>query len=252
MNQLNDFIANVKQGMAKTSYFTVEMLLPSRLVNEKQPIRENLRAIQLFCDQTQLPGISFGTAQVRSHGEFKEVPYEKLYEPVTMNFYVDKELNVKYLFDSWMDIIQDGTSRTFSYPNTYTSDKMRIVVEDTEGQGRYEVNLFRCYPKSVAPIQLDYSSKDVMKLQVTFTYQYATYERLAQQGADSSSPIEGTARQLPNYNYGYPSETVIPDNYFTDFRGFQDEFNDFTLDGVKTTDSTENIGEFTGFGGIFS
>lgn len=252
MNQLNDFIANVKQGLAKTSYFSVELLLPDQLVNEKKPIRENLRAIQLFCDQTQLPGISFGTAQVRSYGEFKEVPYEKLYEPVTMNFYVDKQLNVKYLFDSWMEIIQTRSTRTFNYPNTYMADTMRIIVEDSEGQVRYAVKLYRCYPKSVAPIQLDYSSKDVMKLQVTFTYQYATYEQISQQGSDLNSSIEPTARQLPNYNYGFPSETVIPQNYFTDFKGFQDEFNDFTLDGVKTANSTENIGEFTGFGGIFN
>jgi hypothetical protein len=250
MNQLNDFIANVKNGIARTNHFSVELLLPQSLTTIA-PISENIRAIQLFCDQTQLPGVSLGTAQVRSYGEFREVPYEKLYESVTMNFYVDKQLTVKYLFDSWMDLVQNTNNKNFNYPNTYVSNEMNITVEDTQGASRYMVTLHRCYPKAVAPIQLDYSSKDVMKLQVTFSYQYSTYELISQQGNDSASAIEPTARQLPNYNYGYPSETVIPDNYFTDFKGFQDEFNDFTLDGVRTADSTEDIGEFTGFGGIF-
>jgi hypothetical protein len=250
MNQLNDFIANVKNGIAKTSHFSVELLLPQELTTIA-PISENIRTIQLFCDQTQLPGVSLGTAQVRSYGEFREVPYEKLYESVTMNFYVDKQLTVKYLFDSWMDLVQNTNNKNFNYPNTYMSNEVNIIVEDIQGASRYIVTLHRCYPKAVAPIQLDYSSKDVMKLQVTFSYQYSTYEQTLRQGDDSASAIEPTARQLPNYNYGYPSETVIPENYFTDFRGFQDEFNDFTLDGVRTTDSTENIGEFTGFGGIF-
>ena len=250
MNQLNDFIANVKNGIARTNHFSVELLLPQELTTITQ-ISENIRTIQLFCDQTQLPGVSLGTAQVRSYGEFREVPYEKLYESVTMNFYVDKQLTVKYLFDSWMNLVQDTNLRTFSYPNTYMSNKINVIVEDAQGASRYIVTLHKCYPKAVAPIQLDYSSKDVMKLQVTFSYQYSTYDQKLRQGDDAASAIEPTARQLPNYNYGYPSETVIPDNYFTDFRGFQDEFNDFTLDGVKTTDSTENIGEFTGFGGIF-
>jgi len=251
MNQLNEFIASVKAGVARNSHFTVELLLPQKLTT-KAPILENLKVIQLFCDQTQLPGVSLGTAQVRSYGEFKEVPYEKLYEPVTMNFYVDKQLNVKYLFDSWMNLVQDTNLRTFSYPNTYMSNEINIKVEDLQGNSRYMVKLHRCYPKSVAPIQLDYSSKDVMKLQVTFTYQYATFDRTSAQEMDSNASIEPVARQLPNYNYGYPSEIIIPDNYFTDFRGFQDEFNDFSLDGVKTINSTENIGEFTGFGGIFN
>ena len=250
MSSLNDFIANVKQGMARTNHFTVELLLPEELAN-MSPIREKLRMIQMFCDQTQLPGVSFGTSQVRSHGEFKEVPYEKLWEPITMNFYVDKELYVKYLFDTWIDLVQSQNSRTFRYPNEYMSDKMNIITEDIESTARYETTLYRCYPKSVAPIQLDYSSKDVMKLQVTFAYQYAINAQVLQQG-DSNGSAEPIARQLPNYNYGYPADTVIPENYFTDFKAFQEQFNDFSLDGVKTIDSIENIGEYTGFGGIFN
>jgi len=250
MSGLNEFIANVKQGMARANHFTVELLLPEKLI-KLSPIREKLPVIQMFCDQTQIPGVSFGTSQVRSYGEFKEVPYEKLWEPITMNFYVDKELYVKDLFDKWIDLVQDPYSRSFSYPNDYVSSAMNIITEDIESKARYKTTLYRCYPKSIAPIQLDYSSKDVMKLQVTFAYQYAINGQSLQQG-DSNGTAEPIARQLPNYNYGYPADTVIPENYFTDFNAFQEQFYDFSLDGVRTIDSVENIGEFTGFGGIFN
>ena len=43
-------------------------------------------------------------------------------------------------------------------------------------------------------------------------------------------------------------------NDFSDFSGFQslNAFNDFSLGGVKSLTTNENVGEITGFGGIFT
>lgn len=247
---LNDFIAKVKSGMAKQTHFTVALTLPSALSN-MGGIKENMDKVILFCDQAQLPGISFSTNQVRSYGEFKEVPYEKLFEPVTLSFYVDRDMIVKRLFDEWMGLVQSPSTRDFRWPNQYITNKIDVIVMDTENRNRYVVSLYNAYPKAVSPIQLDYASKDVMKLQVTLTYQYTECTQLGAPTGVNSGDLTLTS-QMPAYNYGYGSLTEIPANYFNNFAGFQQDAFDFSFTGAKSYASLENIGELTGFGGIFS
>ena len=160
---LDKFIANVKSGgLARTNRYTVFFTPPSNKDTEQ---------IFLYCDQIQLPGLNFSTIQNRTFGEFREVPYEKLFGDIAMSFYVDTGMKVKVIFDEWMAYIQDPTTRTFKYYNDYTCDMM-IEVQDLNDNTKYKVNLFECYPKTMGAIQLDYASKDIMKLSMTMQYKY--------------------------------------------------------------------------------
>jgi hypothetical protein len=247
MSTLKDFIAQVRSGMAKSSHFMVELTLPESLISTESV---NMNKVIMFCDQAQLPGISFGTNPVRSYGETKEVPYEKLYEPVNLSFYVDSDMIVKRLFDKWMALVQDPITRDFNYPQRYTTNTINIIVENTQGEEIYMCTLHNCYPKAVAPIQLDYAAKDVMKLSVNLSYQYATMEQLGVTSRVNTINPQIDA-QMANYNYGVETFTEIPSNYFTDFNSFQTQFQDLSFGGVKSFSSFEDIGVRTGFGGIF-
>lgn len=251
--KLTEFIAEVKGGVAKTNFFAVNLTLPE-LLHSIEPIKSKMNRVMLFCDQAQLPGLSFSTSQVRSYGEYKEVPYEKLFESVTLSFYVDADMTVKKLFDEWVGLIQDPTTRQFNYPKYYLTDKIDIIVTDAQDQQRYMVTLHRAYPKAISPVQLDYATKDVMKLQVTLSYQYATMTQLAGGIKENSTDLmNNITSQMPNFDYGFGSLTTIPTSYFNDFNKFQQAYQnvDFSFDGAKTVLSADNIGEFTGFGGIF-
>jgi hypothetical protein len=247
MSTLKDFIAQVRNGMAKSSHFMVELTLPESLVNT-QGI--DMNKVIMFCDQAQLPGISFGTNPVRSYGETKEVPYEKLYESVNLSFYVDADMMVKRLFDSWIVLIQDPITRDFNYPQRYTTNSINIIVENTQGESVYMCTLHNCYPKAVAPIQLDYAAKDVMKLGVSISYQYATMKQLGVTTRINNGDPQVDA-QMEKYNYGVETFTEIPSNYFTNFNEFQDQFQDLSFGDVKSFSSFEDVGVRTGFGGIF-
>lgn len=256
MSKLNEFIAGVRNGMARNTHFEVELTLPSALANN-EPIKSNMRKVLLFCDQAPLPGYSFGSNQVRSYGEFREVPYEKLYEQVQLSFYVDVDMHVKSLFDRWAELIQDPTTRDFSYYNSYTTDSIRIFVKDVQDNSRYVCVLNKAYPKIIAPIQLDYASKEVMKLQVTFVYEFATFHQLG--GASTQNEVfivPNINQSLGNYNYGYNNVeqlTQIPEQYFNNFQAYQNQLlnQDLSIGGVQTNVSLEDIGVKTGFGGIF-
>lgn len=165
---IQQFVASVKQGaLARTNRFAV-MFTPPAGVNSS-PLIKTL----LFCETVQLPGANFSTVQNRSFGEFREVPYEKLYEQITMTFYVDNDMAVKNLFDEWQGCIYDPITRTFGYYNDYTTN-MTIEVQDINDNTRYEVTLYEVYPKTISSISLDNNSKDVMKLSVGMQYKYWT------------------------------------------------------------------------------
>lgn len=256
MTKLNDFISSVRGGLAKNSHFEVRLTLPNKLVND-DTLKSNLPKIILFCDQAQLPGISYGTSQVRSYGEFREVPYEKLYEQVQLNFYVDVDMHVRLLFDKWTNLVQNPITRDFNYASEYTTDSIDIIVYDSLEKSRYVCTLHKAFPKSVAPVQLDYSSKEVMKLQVTLSYQYATFQH--KQVGPGSAGIENqmvTPQVMSQFDYGYDMPIVIPSEYVTDFNNYQTKYNqlanaDLSLGGVRNSLSLEDIGVKTGFGGIF-
>lgn len=234
MGSLNTFKSFVNEGIARTSHFMVEMNLPANL--QAEPFVSNREKIFTFCDQVQLPGISFGTNQVRSYGEFYEMPYEKLFEQITMSFYVDTEMVIKSLFDSWMELIQNPETRDFNYVNDYMTDKISVYVEDTMSNKRYKVDLYKCYPKSVAPIQLDYASRDIMKLSVTFVYKY--YRTMQNRSENSSSRFSTEDTPFGNSNYGLDLNEAFGD-YFADFNEFQNDMSgtDFLFDGLRTASS---------------
>jgi len=248
-NKLEEFISHIKTGMAKTTHFEVLIARPSSLMTE--PLNSNIRKIFLFCEQAQLPGVSYETNQVRSYGEVKDAVYSKLYEHINLSFYVDSGFLVKDFFNSWMNVIQDPETRDFNYPTEYLSPTIEIIVQDAQDIGRYKCTLYNAFPKSISAVQLDYGGKDVMKLQVSMSYQYAKNEVMGNynQVADSSFPP--ITPELPSYDYGYDSFSTIPENYFNNFVAFQDEF-DFTTGGVQSPFNIENASEFSGFGGVFS
>jgi hypothetical protein len=166
MATIKEFTAAVKQsGLARTNRYAVMFTVP--MVFNDDITKKAL----MFCDQVQLPGVNFSTAQNRTFGEFRETPYEKLYEHINLSFYVDKDMQVKELFDRWHDQIYNPTTRTFNYYDNYVTD-MTIEVQSNSDQPSYWVNLHECYPKSIGAVQLDYASKDIMKLSVTMAYKW--------------------------------------------------------------------------------
>lgn len=173
--QISDFVANISSmgGLARTNRFSVLVNPPSYALKELNSTGSSiiLRSVLMFCDTVQLPGVSLNTAQTRTFGEVREVPYETNYEPITISFYVDNNFLVKQIFDAWILGIQDWNTRKFKYYKDYTTD-FTLYVQDTEDSGKYAVKLFEAYPKTVSAISMSYDSKEVMKINVALMYKY--------------------------------------------------------------------------------
>lgn len=208
--KLRDFISNIKtDGLIKTNRYTVT-LTPPKAVGEIGDIRKML----LYCADTQLPGVNISTAQIRSYGELREAPYERLFDSINMTFYVDNNMFVKGFFDRWINCIQNPQSRTFEYYNNYITN-IKIEVEDTKDRKRYEVELYECYPKSVGAVQLGYETKDIMRLQVVMNYRNWV-----------SNPVNVPLDKRVSQWDAIKESFSIPDKWLNNFGGYQSDFND--------------------------
>lgn len=217
--KLSNFIASVKtNGLMFSNRFKVEFSLPPALVNSKSSYNYtgDLRTVLMFCDSVTLPGLNISTQQARTYGEFREMPYERLYDNINLTFYIDNNMDSKALFDAWINSIQDPVTRQIRYYNEYITD-MTIYVQDLQDKERYKIKLFECYPKSMSPISMDFGSKDMMKLQVSINYKYWLSGTAIKDVADTTQSYATERLQAPGnttkidpYGYGYDG-AVAPD-----------------------------------------
>lgn len=172
MTTIKEFTSLVKSGgMARNNRYQVFFSLPTVLAQNGVLGTNTLRTVSLYCDATALPGVTYSTAQAKTYGEVREMPYERMFDNITLSFYVDSDMRIKYMFDAWMQNIQNIDTRSFNYYKNYIVD-MEINVQNYNDENKYKVKLYECYPKAVAPINMEYAGKDVMKLQVSLNYKY--------------------------------------------------------------------------------
>jgi hypothetical protein len=230
MATLNEFLGSVRgEGLMRTNRFAVYFSLPAAMNTNLGST--NLRKVLLYCDQVKVPGLTFATAEAKTYGEVREMPYQRIFENIEMSFYVDNSMSVKLLFDNWLSAVINPGSRTLNYYNDYISD-INISIFDINENARYTVTAFQCYPKTVSAIQMDYAGKDTMKLTVTFVSKYW-------QSGQVQSPV-GVSQNTPSSLGGIFGQGIsaigsilggspqpIPNTYFTNFNSYQTGIQSF-------------------------
>ena len=231
--EISKFVSQIgPSGLARTNRYSVILSTPPSVQTQ---FSLNLPKILLFCDTLNLPGLNVNTAQIRTFGEVREIPYEFNYDAVNMTFYVDGAMEVKGFFDAWIKSVQQGERRTFNYYNQYICSQMQIYVEDLANKARYAVELYEVFPKTVSPIQMGYEQKDIMKIQVTFMFKYWKSRVISQDDAikpkGTATSVVGEAEATRYFPSGW--QLAEAGEFGTDFNvnktGFyniQQKFND--------------------------
>lgn len=196
---LRSFIDRVRNtGLARTNRYEVSVMFPNNRDGELNSITT------LFCDSVNLPGMNINTQPHIVFGEGREMPYGRMFDPVTLSFYMDSGLLIKQAFEDWMNMIVDKNSRAINYYNNYISEVV-IAVENVDESNPYTVILHEAYPKTMNSIQLSSESRDIMRLNVTFAYKYWTVESSAIAPTRSSEFLEEIFQdpQSVNTDTGY-------------------------------------------------
>ena len=197
--KISDFISQVgKSGLARTNRYAVIMDLPN-VVKGYYP--EEVKKMLIFADSVQLPGLNLNTAQIRTFGEIREMPYELNYDPIQFNFLVDGDMIIKGMMDDWIKNVQQ-TTHNFNYYDDYICPQVKIWVQDLDDKTKYEVVLYEAYPKTIGSVQMGYDQKDIMKLNVTMMYKHWKSRIIFDNNTDGSitSPdiAEASTAQKPS------------------------------------------------------
>ena len=157
------------------------------------------KAINLMCDEAQLPNVQAATAQMAGRylgeGPF-QYPHTRLFTDVSLGFLCDADLNQLKYFHQWygdifdsnasdvnldnatMETIygtaprsRDRTNR-LNYPKNYTATAYITKIENQGGKDIPSITylLEGCYPYAIDAVPLSYGSSQVTRVNVNFHY----------------------------------------------------------------------------------
>jgi hypothetical protein len=181
-------------NLAQTSHYEVKFGgLPSQLISYllKRGITSRFIAEDagLLCFNAILPTSQIATTDIAGNyiGITETFAHRRIYQDISLEFYVDKNYNTLKFLEHWMEFIAsgshnpiDGTLGTINqnvdegyfirmqYPEYYKSNRTRIIKFDRDYQRELEYTFIGLYPYSIASIPVSYSQSDILKMQVTF------------------------------------------------------------------------------------
>lgn len=187
MASLDAFIAQVKSdGLARDNKFLVTITPPLSLVSGAP--NEKLR---LFCQSATLPGINFVSNPVFTFGEQREVIYNRQFDPISFEFLLDQNMDIKRFFDSWQNSIVNPVTRVVNYYSRYIGTIEIYQLDGSQQETyRYGVRLHEAFPKTVSGVTYSASSKDISKLTVSMEYKYWLPIKLPGNVAEASPTSE--------------------------------------------------------------
>lgn len=166
---LNNFITKItKTGVAKTNRFEVQITAPLAL----QEFKNDGELVSLYCDISNLPGMSIITKGLRLFGPAYQRPVSSEFngEAINMTFYLDRNMRVKAFFDAWMFQTVYPNSFNVNYAENYTS-KIKISQLDENDKATYSVYLEDAFPRAMSLVDLSAAATNQAgRLNMTFAY----------------------------------------------------------------------------------
>lgn len=183
---ITDF-ANVFRNLAQTSHFEVSFSgFGSELKNylngkgiDNDFIANNLG---LLCYNAVIPTSSSTTVITQGNrtGIVEQFAHTRTYDSLQLSFYVDRKYKVLRFFENWMSFIHSGSSFDEieddffvrnQYPADYKINLLKIHKFDRDYKNVVPYTFKGIFPTGVIPLQVDYSSSDILKLNVIFSYE---------------------------------------------------------------------------------
>ena len=171
---MNDFLVNTQMysGLAKSCRFAARIVPIGEYIRQYGTISRDL---SYLCEATEYPGRGLNNMTVRYYGPDMKLPFQSVYEDITMTFLCRTESYEREFFDDWMMYINPPNTFDFNYRDQYRSEiqiyQFGEVAEDDEDPiAEYMFTLHDAYPILVNPQPLTWADDQFLRLGVSFTY----------------------------------------------------------------------------------
>ena len=166
---LNSFVTKItKAGVAKSNRFEVRITPPNSL----REFTDDGRLVSLYCDISNLPGMSVITKGLRLFGPAYQRPVSSEFngEAINMTFYLDRDMRIKAFFDAWMFRTVNPNSFNVNYAEDYIAE-IKISQLDENDKPTYSVYLEDAFPRAMSLVDLSAgATSQAGRLNMTFAY----------------------------------------------------------------------------------
>lgn len=126
--------------------------------------------IGLLCSSADLPAQSFMSSDKMEYPKTREmVPYALTPRTTSMRFLCGRDMFEYYFFQNWQNDIVNRETHLTNYYDEYTTSVIVSQLDEADNVIA-AVEYESCYPISVSPINMDWSNKDYVSLNVELNY----------------------------------------------------------------------------------
>ena len=126
--------------------------------------------LSFACYQATIPSMNIATTD-KDEG-YRSIAYQKMYEDVTLGFYVNGDMKELKVFQDWMKMMIKPENNHVGFYDDYIAT-VEIKNLDRQQHKVLTTTLYDAYPKSLAAITLDAAATDeIMKVDVVFTFRH--------------------------------------------------------------------------------
>jgi len=197
--------------------------------------------ISFMAYEAVLPGTSYelGSVYGQRQGRTEYYPTRRVYPPVDVSFYVDKDYNVLKFFEVWMNTISknegsiDNSYVNHLYPDTFQCDitiakferdfysrAQRLPAKPNSFAPRpgsvIKYTLRDAFPSNLISVPVSYEGASILKTTVTFQYSVYNFAPLgdptgnqssvSDDQSDASVPGQIDPGDVPNFLGNTPNE----------------------------------------------
>ena len=176
-------------NLAQTSHFQVsfgQLPPPLRkyLGSKGVDARFIAEDVGLLCYSASLPTTQFATAEITGNfmGVKERFAHTRMFDQITLEFYVDKNYKTIKFLEHWMEFISSGNDKSgvsktklnYSYRMQYPDDykaSAKIIKFERDYQNELEYNFLNLFPLAMSSIAVSYNSSDKLTASASFSYE---------------------------------------------------------------------------------
>jgi hypothetical protein len=169
---VTDFKANLKQGGARPSLFSVELLFPKGISNPPASGISNF-----LVKGASIPASTIGTYDVYFNGKAIKVAGDRTYDTWETTIINDEDFSIRIALEQWMDLIAEHRLNirrkldNSEGENAGYKQRIKVTQFKKTGQEAWHYHFFGAFPTALSSIALDWgTASEIEEYTVTWTY----------------------------------------------------------------------------------
>ena len=161
MAEIDNILAKVKAGMAKTNLFLITI-----------PFIGLSDSLVFSGKGTQLPSSELGVLEIPHRGRKLKVPGQRTFSDWTVTVMETQSMEVRTKLELWMERLNGTSSNAIDSSNTVTAS---VALLRGDGTKSITFNLEGAFPTNIGTVDVSFDEQTApLEYQVTFSYAYHT------------------------------------------------------------------------------